>query len=242
MVTGPRDTGKTRLIESVMRETEKNNRMWWLHINMRDPVHQWTSVETLYRSLLLTFTAAFYRYDMDAAKTFLKSLRVSVPLGPGMTTANLSVGLLQENVGNEGCIEEMLSAAEKVMNGMKQSLWSGQYHPVLSFDDAEKMYTYLGDEDYPEGNKVLEIVRNFLVNTNSHVIISSTNVHQFLKDMKQRLEIIMVGDLSREDAKEFWEEYLPANNPSTPVPSLHSVNFDDVYDVFGGHMFHLKQC
>ena len=71
--------------------------------------------------------------------------------------------------------------------------------------------------------------------------VVSTNVHQFLKDMKQRLNIIMVGDLSREDAKEFWEEYLPANNPSTPVPSLH-LNFDDVYDVFGGHMFHLKQC
>ena len=40
---------------------------------------------------------------------------------------------------------------------------------MLSFDDAENMYTYLHDEDYPEGKKVLEIVRNFLVNANSRV-------------------------------------------------------------------------
>ena len=69
MVTGPHDAGKTRLVESVMRETEKNDRLWWLHINMRDPVHHWTSVESVYKSLLLTFTNAFYRYAIDAAKT-----------------------------------------------------------------------------------------------------------------------------------------------------------------------------
>ena len=39
----------------------------------------------------------------------------------------------------------------------------------------------------------------------------------------------MIGDLSREDAIEFWEKYLPTNNPSTPVPTLH-LNFDDLVD------------
>ena len=38
------------------------------------------------------------------------------------------------------------------MNGMKQSVLSGQYFPILSFD-AEKMYTYLDDDKYPEGEK-----------------------------------------------------------------------------------------
>ena len=239
VVTGPRDTGKTRLIESVVQETEKKDRLWWLHINMRDPVHHWTSVEAVYRSLLLTFTTAFYRYAKDAANTFLNSLRLSVPLVPTMSTANVSWRLPPEHHSIEGSFEEMLSAAEKVMIGMKQSLWSGQYYPVLSFDDAEKMYSYLDNDNYPEGKKVLESLHNFLITTNSHVIVSSTNVHHFLKDMKRRPKIMVIGDLSKEDAKVFWEKYLPTDNPSIPVPSLQ---FDDVYNVFGGHMFHLKQC
>ena len=48
----------------------------------------------------------------------------------------------------------MLSAAEKMMIGMKEGLWSGQYYPVLSVDDAEKMYKYL-DDTYPEGKMAL---------------------------------------------------------------------------------------
>ena len=239
VVTGPRDTGKTRLIESVMQETEKKDRLWWLHSNMRDPVYHWSSIEDVYRSLLHTFTNAFCRYAMDAAKFFLDSLRLSVPLGPTTPTANVSWRLPPEHHSIEGSFEEMLSSAEKVMIGMKQGLWSEQYYPVLSFDDAEKMYSYLDDDNYPEGKKVLKSLHNFLITTNSHVIISSTNVHQFLKDMKQRPKIMVIGDLSKEDAKVFWEKYLPADNPSIPVPSLQ---FNDVYDVFGGHMFHLKKC
>ena len=50
VVTGPCDAGKIRLVESVMRETEKNDQLWWLHINLRDPVHHWTSVETVQES------------------------------------------------------------------------------------------------------------------------------------------------------------------------------------------------
>ena len=46
----------------------------------------------------------------------------------------------------------------------------------------------------------------------------------------------MEGDLSKDDAKVFWEQYLSADNPSIPVPSLEF----NVYNVFGGHMFHLK--
>ena len=252
VVTGPRDTGKTRLIESVMQETEKKDRFWWLHINMRDPVHHWTSVEAVYRSLLLTFTTAFYRYAVDAANTFLNSLRLSVPLGPTMSTANVSWRLPPEHHGMEGSFEEMLSAAEKVMIGMKHSLWSGQYYPVLSFDDVEKMYSYLDNDNYPEGKKVLEIIREFFVkNTkeqeNFHIVVTSTSsvhVRRFLRDIDGRAEVLVIGDLGKEDAKVFWEKYLPENylptdNPSIPVPSL---KFDDVYNVFGGHMFHLKQC
>ena len=113
-------------------------------INMRDLVHHWTSVETVYKSMLLTFTNAFYRYAIDAAKTFLSSLRLSLPLGPSVTTADVTWRLwrllLEHSI--KGSFEEMLSAAKKVLIGMKQSVWSGQYYPVLSFDDAEKMYLF----------------------------------------------------------------------------------------------------
>ena len=36
-----------------------------------------------------------------------------------------------------------------------------RYYPVLSFDDVEKMYSYLDNDNYPEGKKVLEIIREF---------------------------------------------------------------------------------
>ena len=86
---------------------------------------------------------------------------------------------------------------------MKQSLWSGQYYPVLSFDDAEKTYTYLDDENYPEGKKVLEIISEFFIrNTkeqfNFHVIITSTSsahVRRFLRDIDGRAEVLVIGDL-----------------------------------------------
>ena len=52
VITGPRDTGKTRLVENVKKLTEAQNRLWWMHVNMRDPLHHWTSVEAAYRSLL----------------------------------------------------------------------------------------------------------------------------------------------------------------------------------------------
>ena len=92
---------------------------------------------------------------------------------------------------------------------------------------------------------------NFVKNTkeqeNFHIVVTSTSlVHvlRFLKDIDGRAEVLVIGDLGKEDAKVFWEKYLPqkylpTDNPSISVPSLQ---FDDVYDVFGGHMFPLKQC
>ena len=109
---------------------------------------------------------------------------------------------------------------------MKQSLWSGQYHPVLSFGDAATVYTYL--DTHPEGMKLLEILREFLVkNTkeqkNFHVLVTSTSsvhVRRFLRDIDGRAEVLVIGDLRKEDARKFWEEYFPSTNPSTPVPTL----------------------
>ena len=65
------------------------------------------------------------------------------------------------------------------------------------------------------------------------VITSTSSVHvrRFLRDIDVRAEVLVIGDLSREDAIEFWEKYLPTNNPSTPVPTLH-LNFDDVYVMY----------
>ena len=64
IVTGPRDTGKTKLIETVLKDAEQKDRSWPLRINMRDPLHHWTSVEAAYRSLLLTLTTAFYQHTI----------------------------------------------------------------------------------------------------------------------------------------------------------------------------------
>ena len=83
VVTRARDTGKTRLIENIMQKTQASDRLWWFHINMRDmrdPLHQWTSVEAAYRSLLITFTNSFRLHAKSAAKTFLNSLELKLPI------------------------------------------------------------------------------------------------------------------------------------------------------------------
>ena len=48
----------------------------------------------------------------------------------------------------------------------------------------------------------------------------------------------MIGDLVRDDAQQFWEEYLPKMYLSIPSPPL---SFGDMFAVLGGHMYHLKQ-
>ena len=48
----------------------------------------------------------------------------------------------------------------------------------------------------------------------------------------------MIGDLVRDDAQQFWEEYIPKMYPSIPSPPL---SFGDVFAVLGGHMYHLEQ-
>ena len=45
---------------------------------------------------------------------------------------------------------------------MRRLWWrKGDYTPILSFDDAEKMYTYLDDPNDPEGQGILELLREF---------------------------------------------------------------------------------
>ena len=63
-------------------------------------------------------------------------------------------------------------------------------------------------------------------------LISLLHVRRFLRDIDGRAEVLVIGDLNKDDAKVFWEQYLPADNLSIPVPSLQF----NVYDVFGGHV------
>ena len=82
---------------------------------------------------------------------------------------------------------------------------SKECYPVLSIDDAERIYTYLGKDNYPGGKMILEIFINFLTTTPIHVVVSSTNVHHLLEHMHNRTEIMVIGDLVRDDAQQFWE-------------------------------------
>lgn len=86
---------------------------------------------------------------------------------------------------------------------------------------------------------IFEILINILATTPIHVVISSTNVYHFLEHMHNRAEIMVIGDLVRDDAQQFWEEYLPKMYPSIPSPLL---SFADVLAILGGHMYHLEQC
>ena len=52
-----------------------------------------------------------------------------------------------------------------------------------------------------EGKMILDILINFLATTPIHVVISSTNLHHFLEHMHNRAEIMVIGDLVRDDAQ-----------------------------------------
>ena len=92
-------------------------------------------------------------------------------------------------------------------------------YPILSIDNAERIIYTLGQGQLSEGKMILEILINFLTTTPIHVVVSSTNLHYFLEHMHNRAEIMVIGDLVRDDAQQFWE-YLPTTYPSTPSPPL----------------------
>ena len=49
----------------------------------------------------------------------------------------------------------------------------------------------------------------------------------YLRDINSRAEVVVMGDLDKEDARQLWEEYLH---------KYLSLSFKDTYDVFGGHV------
>ena len=46
---------------------------------------------------------------------------------------------------------------------------------------------------------------------------SSVHVWRFLQDIDGRAEVLAIGDLSKDNAKVFWEQYLPADNSSITI-------------------------
>ena len=79
IITGSQDTGKTRLIEKVRQQTRDAGHFQWLHMNMREPVHHWTSTEAACRSLLHIFASAFSsQYEMTTT-AFSKELQRRFP-------------------------------------------------------------------------------------------------------------------------------------------------------------------
>ena len=206
IITGSQDTGKTRLIEKVRQQTWDTGHFQWLHMNMREHVHHWTSAEAAYQSLLDIFASAFSQYQMTTT-IFSKELQWRFPFSAlgGSSLGNLS--------GHS--FVEVLSAVESMM----QSLSHGKCYPVLSIDNAERIIYILGQGQLSERKMILEILINFLTTTPIHVVVS-TNLHYFLQHMHNRAEIMVIGDLVRDDAQQFWEEYLPTTYPSIPSPPL----------------------
>ena len=122
--------GITRLIEIVKKLTG-TNRLWWMHVNMRDPLHHWTNVEVAYRSLL-QLTTDFSRWTKAASMHFLHTLQLNIPLSEGASPSSISCRHPEHYRPSDiAAFVEMQSATEQVMNGMRRSLWSGQYFPVL---------------------------------------------------------------------------------------------------------------
>ena len=68
---------------------------------------------------------------------------------------------------------------------------------------------------------------------------SSMFIRRILDHTINRASVFVIGDLSRNESKLFWGNYLPQKYPK--ARSDHLPTFEAVFDAVGGHMFHLEK-
>jgi hypothetical protein len=115
--------------------------------------------------------------------------------------------------------------------------------PVLFIDDADKLKQIPGEDGKQAARIILdwcvlmtkqrEKIQVFLASSDSFFL-------EWLNEMKIAIyaSVFTVGDLSKEDAFDFYDEWVNENIPKNL--RLNAPGFEDLYRVLGGHMYHIN--
>ena len=227
IITGPVDSGKTRLVEYLLHNKTKRN-VPICPINLRKG--NYYRVQSLVDSLSLDMGSWLYRIK--------KALSESGKEVSASAAELASVSLkLQRKVTPSDSLNYLL---KEVANGLPaRTLLRGKQQPVLFIDEANRLRTLLRDVDH--GQSALESLFEWLIlhtkeKQQFHVVMATSDsffnvwVEKFIGS--SRYTTYVIGYLEKSCAREYWEtkvlkDYILPDGIPPP-------NFDDVYAVCGG--------
>ena len=195
---------------------------------MCDTDHLWGSVDSVYKSLHKCF--------VPRINALSKWMNTIIP-HKSVAFSLSGVSVQERKVG----IEDIQDLLAKPGNDLAAISKAG-IKPLLFIDEANHIYRYLDRKEL--GQVIIGKVMDFIVqNTKqarrfSVVLASSSSmfIRRILDHTVNYVSVFVGGDLTSEEAKVYWEQYLPQR-----FPTHHKVevSFPEVYVVVGGHMFHL---
>ena len=226
VVTGPVNSGKSKLLDFVIARLERCNGRIPVHsVNLRQGTYN--SVE----SLVVESLSSDVRTWVDAIKesvseVSMSQVRVKVNLNKGTPLDRLNY-LLQS-------IARELPA---------YSILRGKRPPVFFIDEANRLRSLLCDKD---GQAALEsLFQWFVLHTKEkrhfHVLMASSDsffnlwVEKFI--VSSRYNTYVLGHLNKNDARKYWKNKVLVNNADALKEyGLDPPKFEDVYGVCGGSM------
>ncbi|MFI5343530.1 MAG: ATP-binding protein [Chlamydiales bacterium] len=233
IISGPPDSGKTFLIRRVLKELSEQNQRAILHFDLRE--RNFSTVN----GLLFLMEGAM-RAWLDRCKEITNPLKEK-----GNYAFNLAFET-EEMTPSLQPIEKLKLLLPLVSEQLPSyHWWSDQQSPILFIDEASRMRWLLTNSD---GHKALnELFKWFVKNTKQeprfHVILAASDsffhlwIEQFIES--SRLTNCVIGHLSQEDAKRFWEKRILTQGKR--LGELESPKFEDAYEVCGGNMFLLEK-
>ena len=232
VVTGPVNSGKSKLIEYVIaRVSADNPNRVPIHVaNLRQGTYN--SVQSLVESL---------SSDM---KSWVKKIKenvegVSVSEVTFHLTSHLTKGTPLDR------LNYLLKCIAKELPSY--SVLRGKQMPIFFIDEANRLRSLLCNT---EGQAALEsLFQWFVLNTKEkrrfHVIMASSDsfyhlwVEKFIGS--SRYSTYVLGHLDKSDARRYWSKVVVDNMNLFKNRGLDPPKFDDIYAVCGGSMFLMSQ-
>jgi hypothetical protein len=232
VISGPVNSGKTALIRKVLEDISTGDRRPILHIDLRSA--SFDTVGGFQRSLELGMTDWLEACRKVAA-------RMSLNLEAGDVKVDVSLKQDKDVTPIEK-LDLLYNRLDRALPSWK--IWTGRSVPILFVDEANEMAQLLKDKGGHEA--LLSLFKWIVMNTKQdrrfHVVLGTSDSFFHLWIAKyigtSRFTSYVVGDLSKEEAKRFWNERVITSQVSSK--EFSAPLFDDAYQVCGGNMFSLQ--
>jgi len=222
IVSGPVNSGKTSLLLKIFQEISEHQPI--LHLDLRE--RSFASVNEFQSVLSEEMPSWLEKVEKQAREGFGLKLPTS------------------KETEKKVPIERLNSLFQSVSQHLpNHSRLLGKRTPVLFIDEASRLNSLLRD---PEGHEALVNMFQWFVKSAKqshqfHVVLASSDsffplwVTKFVGSSRSKCYVI--GDLSRDESKKFWEEKIVVklNRPDIEKPP-----FESAYSVCGGNMFLLS--